>query len=321
MLKLLVLFPKALLARKVSPARRHSIQAIQQAATVKVSGPGFVEYDDRKSVNDNLDRIMPDADAVLWYKPEGHAGRYAALIGTKECRVPSIMRFNEAWWPDRRAAKEVEACGAKIVIIHHEIDRKQFKGVNATVEHIPHCASGAVFTCRVHHDHRKIDCLLTGVLSKEIYPVRERFANLIRSNAISGEIRPHPGYRLADSQACEQEVASYADHLSRAKIALVCSSVYKYPLAKYVEAAMAGCFVIGDMPEEAPPLYEKIVMPINISWSDSEIAEFIKGWLQSDVARQRRSVESQRIAAEHFCQERYAEKFVEAVERYINAST
>lgn len=321
MLNLLALFPRQLWERKVSPARRHSIRALKKVAHLEMTGQGWGGYNEEKTVNENIDRLMPNCDAVIWYKPLGQENRFESLKGCRDVRVPTVLRFNEAWWSDRLAAKEVEETRSSIVVIHHENDRHQFDGVDAKVVHIPHGADREVFFGKKPHSERGIDFLLTGVQSKEIYPLRERFANLIRSGKIKGEIRRHPGYRKSNLKECDDEVQNYAEHLGDAKISLVCSSRYGYPLAKYVESAMSGCLVLGDMPEKPPVHFENFVAPVTNEMSDGTLVKIMKEWIENDKAREQTAIRGQRIASKEFSQERYAERLVKTIKEYIDASS
>ncbi len=52
-----------------------------------------------------------------------------------------------------------------------------------------------------------------------------------------------------------KHVERYADAMKNSQICLMDSSVYKYALMNYVEATMAGCLIIADIPHDYPDMY------------------------------------------------------------------
>ena len=71
--RILLLYPNYWWQCKVPATETHVAQAMVASpdASVIVSGQGWSNYDDRMTVSANLTRIMPGADAVLWYTPAG----------------------------------------------------------------------------------------------------------------------------------------------------------------------------------------------------------------------------------------------------------
>ena len=119
--------------------------------------------------------------------------------------------------------------------------------------------------------------------------------------------------RFRSEAEAAAQVQAYADHLGRAKIAVVDSSRYRYPLSKYTEAALAGALVLGDMPELPPPGFAEFVVPIDRRASDRTIMETISGWLDNEPLRIRRAERGRRIVLARYTQEHYAAAWVGAV--------
>ena len=295
----------------MSPVRRHSIEAIARRDDVELvlSGPGWPDYDLSRPVRENLERLMPDADLVLWYKPLG-AQDVPALVRPRELKVPACLRFNEAWWPRRQAMKEVIASGTELVICHHANDVprfRRFRGWQPLVRHIPHCAERSVFApAALAQPQRPIPVLLTGKIQKRTYPLRYRLERLIRSGRVPGEVRAHPSYDMETEAEALAQVQAYADHLGRAKIVVVDSSRYRYPLSKYTEAAMAGALVLGDVPESPPPGFADFVVPIDRRASDRKIVETVSGWLENEPLRSHRAERGRQLVLARYTQEHYA---------------
>lgn len=245
-MKGLAIFPHDLATRKMSLVRRHHLKAFRRClgeGNFHVTGPGWPDWRDGETLQENVDRIMPDAEFLWGYKV--HEGIKSPDVH----KQPLVVAYNEAWWPDDRAKKEVLAVKADVVICHHLSDMKQFDGCGALVTHIPHAADPDLF-CRFSKPwrEREIDVLVTGALDKEIYPFRTKMAEVIRSGGLlplNAVVHKHPGYRLRDEEACLRQDEEYAKLLGNTKISIVCGSKYNYGLAKYFESFMAGCYVLG----------------------------------------------------------------------------
>ena len=306
----------------MSSVRRHSIEAIGRHSEVRliVSGPGWPDYNQHVTVQKNLDNIFPDANLVLWHKPLG-SDSTPSLGSPHQLKVPTCIRFNEAWWPRQKALNEVLSAGSKLVICHHANDIPRFNSRHAkelTIRHIPLCAEKSIFAkAALPDEKRDIPVLLTGFIHKRVYPIRYRMQKLIQANRFPGKIRQHPSYEMKDEAATIRQVHEYAEQLGRAKIVLVDSSRYKYPLAKYTEAAMAGALVLGDLPNDPPPGFQDFLVPISRWNSNRKIIKTILSWLNNDEQRIERAKQGQTIAATNFTQESYAQQFVDIAREFL----
>lgn len=322
---ILALWPKCIWDSKMSSARRHSLWAMkrQEGVNVHLTGIGFEGYDKNASVSKNIASLMPDADVIVAYKPEGHTREHTPpVIGLREVSQLVVLRFNEAWWAKGKAAKEVNDAGASLVICHHPSDVKQFASCNARVEVIPHCAEKTVYG--IHTTpiaKRDIDILFAGVQAEGTYPLRHKWWNLMhelmrdyRALGITPFIYPHPGYWADNIEHCEKLVREYATMLGRAKILVACTSAYKYPLAKYVEASMAGTVVVGDAPDlcgsDRFPSYEKLFVPVEANASKEQLKETLRELVTDEDRLHKHAATAWQTAMEFYSQEAYARQFV-----------
>lgn len=301
---------------KMSQARFQTAAAIaRRCGSFLITGNGWPGYDSSLSVAANLEALDARPDFVIFYKPEKHRGS-AEYDGAVK-----VVRYNEAWWPDRRASKEAEAAGVDLVVLHHENDRRMFPDDPAyDVVHIPHCVDASVYSPRGvdWSRNRTTDCLVAGVLSDEIYPLRGRWAALVRSKAIPGRVRLHPGYRLQGRQSIESQVRDYAMDLWSSKVLLTCSSIYRYALAKYVEAMAAGCIVIGDMPDDSRfrGTLGKLMVEVDPSWPDERLVDAVRSVLARDDLEEWSSA-CALYAGAGYSADRYALEFEQSVARRI----
>jgi len=317
-MNLLVLFPRQLWTRKQSPVRRHAILALQRHddTTVKISGQGWPDW--RHDIDGGsvamIEQLMPDADAVFWYKPLGTRG-IPPLDDSRAVRDRwlTVESFNECWWPDNRAEREATEAGTSLVICHHANDKPQFRTLPTV--HIPHCAEKSIFARAAKPwKKRDIDVLLCGVQSPSIYPLRARWLELYRANKLPGHAVHYerPPYRAKDLNKCDELVAEYATMLGRSKIILGCTSRYKYPLARFPEAAMAGAVHVSDTPEQAPVGYDKMICPVDPAMPEAMLIETVVAALD-----QAASMQPQEVAMELFTQECYASRFLGAIDRSL----
>ena len=307
-MRLLYLVSRFLAFHKMDRTRAKYADAIgrQPDVELRISGDGWPGWHELESVRQNIDSWDWKPEAILVYKPEDH-------IDVDKCGVPRVMEFNEAY--DRKTLDEVQLAEPSLIILHQEQDLARLWGKNggARLVHLPHCADKATFY-RDEDLPRPIDCLLTGNRNPEVYPLREKWAKLIESGKLRGEIRRPPGHRLEPAQA-ERQFKEYAAHLRRAKILLVDSSVYQIALSKYVEGIAAGCVVVGDLPKDMKFEYTlgKYIGPVQPSDSPGKLTETVCRILDSPE----RSGVLRRAAyacyLQSFTTDHYAERFVEAV--------
>lgn len=314
-----VVFPYDLWTKKMSFVRRDAVYALQQRPDVHVTvtGPGWMNWDDTLCMADNLDKEPNHFDAIWWYKPD-------RCIEPEKRACPAMVCYNESNWDDWKAFRECKASKADVVVIHHQTDIEQFRpplsvanGYQPRQLHwMAHAADCEFFAKHsLPWSERDIDCLVTGVLSPEIYPLRCRMATMVRDGRLPGVVHNHPGYRLANLGACECQRERYAKMLGRSKIALVCSSIHRYGLAKYVEAAAAGCCVAGDVPPDFALTLGPAMLVLD-DMSDEEIADKLGVALGYGSARDR-AVACQKAARRSHSMRRYAEN----IERILRGIT
>eukprot|EP00913_Durusdinium_trenchii_P013432 g12613.t1 len=184
---------------------------------------------------------------------------------------------------------------------------------------IPHAASELFLHASRPWNARDINCLLVGNLDAAVYPLRARLARLIASGAISGTVRPHPGYRLETLQACEAQEQDYANALGRAKIVLVDSSLYNYGLAKYPEAALAGACLAGDAPPDFDESLNRCLLTLAPEDSDAQLVDTIRRALADDKSLCRQAAIGQQAAAADHGMPLYAERLLAAIRGLLDA--
>ena len=306
--------------QKMSRCRFHQMAAVGRYEGVQVTvwGTGFPHYDDTAPLYENIKRQFgaTAVDLVHVYKPGDHRAVAA-------CPLPKSIDYNEAW--HRQATiKEVVHNDIRFVVFHHANDlaalqtRTRFSRGRLLV-HIPHCAERSIFEpLALPWQDRTVPVLLTGALGSKFYPLRTRCAELMRTGRLPGEIRPHPGYRTAATEQTRDQFVDYAQHLGRSRIALVFGIKFDYALAKYPEAAMAGCLLIGDVPTELHNTLGRYMVQIEADMPDEQMVKEIRWWMEHDGKAQALAAASQRLALSAFTMERYAEQFVRRAQEFLD---
>lgn len=327
--KILVLYPRVLWEKRQSASRRHDIEALENHPEVvlKMTGQGWPDWDNSISALENAKKIMPDADAVYTYKLKGNVGlEIPPVIDAKDLtkgffvvqRFQECWEPNKAWGPTKKISDFILSEGVDLAILSHANDCKRLRkaeknGVKIAV--IPIAAKSTIFAAAAKPwNERDIDILLTGNIGSTHYPLRVRYERLIKSGKLPGKCHIHtrPGSWADDINDADAKVKEFASVLGRAKVSLCCSSKYKYPLAKYVESAMAGCCVVGDMPDDPPDEYRQFVRPIKTWWSDRRIVKQISKYLQ-DAESQAYAERGQQVVLESLTWENWARKFIKVV--------
>lgn len=307
-MKILYLYPKKYYDTKMSMGRVLYGQAVarQPGVELKFWGPGWPGYNSDLSLARNIMASGETFDVVWFYKAD-------QIIGAGEFPGCRVVAFNEANAP--QTLDEIRAAGANVVIFHHENDMPRWKFLEeegAKLVHILHGAPREFFN--LPESARPWDVMLSGVVSQDTYPLRSRFATLIRSQQMPGYIRPYPGHRLKTEEACRVQYKLYASALQSTKVSLCCTSKFKYALAKIVESLAAGCLVVSDMPGDwaFKQTLGKHIIEVPDNTSDADLIKIVTdtaaGWSLARAAAGRFE------ALNHFSTDSYAEKFLQAVE-------
>ncbi len=298
-MRILFLCDRIYWQNKVPRTRFHAVEAIGKIAEVVSDGPAR-----QLSIRCNV----PDIDAYDWilvYKPEQY-------IGWHEDLPPVVTTFNDAWETKSRI-RDIRLPRCKVVIMHHanEMDVWQTRMPDVKFVNIPYPINPSVF--RDYGLPKTTDILLTGCVDEKIYPLRYRFAQLIKAGAFApykAEIRKHPGYRLADP---EQEAIDYAKALNSARICLVDPSKYGYAAEKYHEIPACGSVLCGYVPDERQDEFSDFMIPIHPKADDELIVRTIKDYLSFPTVLEDMSRRGMEYVHSQFTVDHYAQRFLEAL--------
>lgn len=328
-LKIVVVWPEWLWRTKQSPARRHYVRAVMHREDVelKVTGPGFPDWDMDRSGSQNVFKIMPDCQVVWGYKLSGTEKTPPVVDDELAKKCVIVENFNECWagtdpdFPGRMhpgaetVAKECVKAKLTVAIVHHENDRARLQYAEkqgVKVVHIPHCADPGFFDQQRPRGTRH-GVVITGVHGQH-YPLRNRWLTLIRSKQFKGTIIPRTPNYAKNPDESDKSVRQYANILNSCRVKLGCSSRWKYALNHYVEAAMAGCVQVADMPDDAPPEFKGMFFEVDADAPDGVLIDAVK---YASAHADRLGEQAREIAVKHFTTRRYALDFLSAVQSHL----
>lgn len=326
-LNLISLWPERLWRTKQSPSRRNYIRALAARTDVRIhqSGPGFPDWDCRLTGIQNIDRLMPDCHAVISYKAAPGCELGSIREPMEVCHKLIVCeQYNECWPGTTEgctsamhpgggtAAQECAKVGIRLVVIHHENDRPRMKSVEnygARLVHIPHCAD-PLFAAAARPWSERSGIILTGVLNEQHYPLRQRWYDLIQSGRINGTYFRRPGNYTQSVEESDRLVLDYASALGSARVKLGCSSRWGYALAHQTEAAMSGVAHVCDMPECAPPGFDRLMHAVRPDASDDELVAAVDFALEhaEEIGSQ-----AQVVALANYTTAHYAERLVSEI--------
>lgn len=307
-MKLVYLCDRLYHERKVPRTRFHSVDAIGRLISVRCTGNGFYDWDQRRTVAENLADDRPDA--ILVYKPEFYHG------WDNQSLPPVITTFNDAWDTEARI-RDIQLPRCRMVVMHHANEMAEWatRFPNVTFVNIPYPVNPDVF--KNYDIHRVTDVLLTGAVDEDIYPLRYRFSQLIRQNAFApyrAIQRPHSGYRLQDP---ESEAKSYARALSMAKICLADTSKYGYFAEKLHEIPACGSVLCTNFPGERCEDLKRFAIIVHPCDSDNRIVDTIKWYLERPALLDEMAKAGNHYVHSQFTTDHYAARFVQELGKIL----
>jgi hypothetical protein len=282
-MNLLYIVPRRVYESKMSRVRFDQIEAITKQMVVRISGPGWPDWDETRSAAENVANLPVGesglADVVLAYEVNGFAG----------CVRPVMTSYNEAY-DVPKVERYVEENRLRGVIFHHENDLLRYqphwyaRGILSF--HIHHCASEAVY--RDYELPKDIDVLVAGNLSRTYYPFRVRLRDLawrvLRKRGYKVVVLDHPGYKLPPREGTVVR-EDFARLINRSKLVVTCAMRYKYALGKYAEIGLCRSLALADIPDERQEHFEQTVRVVHPWMLDEDILRIAEEVLDDEGLR------------------------------------
>ena len=300
---------------KMSRVRFHSIKALSKTCEVFWGGPEWENWDDNKSVDENLQINNITPDLIIAYKP-------LEIKGFAESSFKKCIRYNEMH-DEKWTAKEINDSNSDIVVCHHKNDLIEWQSKTHLLNrsdisfiNVPHCAEKTIF--KDYGLERTVDILLVGALNVKFYPLRQKMIEVLMemSNDYKVAVYQHPGYDLSDAHT-DRYAIELAKAINSAKICLTCSGSGRWRFGKYVEIPSCRTAIAGDIPDDEAVHFQQFIIEINLEDSVSQIVEKLKKYLDNQEKLDR-ITDKGWLLSKKYSQELYAGIFIEKIKNILN---
>ena len=296
---------------KMDRVRFHSMKAINKKVDVIWWGNGWDGYDNKLTVQENINNLESKPDLIIIYKP-------LEMKDLKSVKIPKCLRFNEMY-DKALTIKEITESGADFVICHHENNMpyyKQFFKEKVKFFHIPHSAEQTLF--RDYKLPKTIDLLLAGMLGGE-YVLRSRIQKIFNKSKRLKKYRcivyTHPGYDLKEAHT-DKHIIDLAKTINSSKITLTCSMTYRNRLGKYVEIPMSASALAADLPDQDHEDFKEFMIVLDTKMKNKRIIDKLAYYLENDEERQK-LIEKGLKWSERYTQEKYDERFLSIANNFL----
>ena len=311
--------------RKMSRVRFHSILKLIEYNNIVLyfTGPGWYNYNDNISMENNINNMNIDFDFVILYKPLDECNNINKKT-FKKIKFLKCIRYNEMW-DETWTKKEINKCNSDLVICHHYNDYLKYKNIykndiKRRFIYNPHHANPNIF-----YDfgrEREYDILLAGKSTIKHYPLRYRLFNLISKNKNTRLKKykiyehDHPGYNN-DLSYKDTALIDYAKNINKCYLCIGGTSKYNYRLGKYVEISMCGSLILGDLPFEDKKRLKKFVIIVNNNMTDDKLLDIICKTLDNRKEMHRKMLLAKQWA-QNFTTEKYCKILCDSMKEYKN---
>ncbi len=323
MFTILFLSPHHHYLNRMSRDRFDEVEAIEKYNSVIWSGIGWENWDENKTINENIDILYADKkkpDLVYCYKPDDFEG-LAAI------KIPLYVNLDEIFSGEIPIEQTVNTIKSnKIDIVNCYKGKKQIshpllKDLPCKFLAIPHTFNPEIF--KDWQQEKTIDVLLIGLLAPKRYPFRARLKNILlkmkqdrRYLKYNIGIHQHPGYKVQDARKGEALI-ELAKKINSTKIVLTCSGRYHFKYLKYVEVPACRSLLMADMPDDDREILQKYLSKISPEESDESIIEKIVYYLERNIEREKLTNIGYNIAHESYTHDHFAKRFQKEIDDYF----
>ena len=303
--------------KKMSRVRFHSMEAVEKMSTFLWAGPNWENWDNNKTVDENLEVNNFSPDLIVGYKP-------LEIKGFADSKFTKCLRYNEMY-DDEWTLKEINQSAADIVICHHKNDWEDWKDRKfhkpVQLVNIPHCAERTIF--KDYELPKTHDVLLVGAINVttkfgQHYPLRQKMLDVLgeMSDDYKVGVYQHPGYVLGDAHENRYAI-EFAKAINAAKICVTCSGAPKSRFGKYVEIPACRTAIAADIPNEETEIFKKFVIEIKANDSSNTIVNKLKSYLDNEEEL-KKVTDRGYLLMKKYTQGWYASVLIEKINKILN---
>ena len=263
----------------------------------KLYGPGFPNFDEDKTLKENLKTAFPHVNFDIIFIQVASNYRFTSSVyaGLRELseEMLVVFRFHECRYG--LCEDHLSRSGAKVAIFAYARDLVQYRHhVDQTLlVHYPHVVHPPIYhNVSVQSPTRTTDVLFVGQIGAD-FPFGRRLYNMISEGKIAGARLLNPATDSASDG--EKQFVEYIKTLESTKIALLTSSVERLMLMKYGEVAMSGALIVGDIPLGHQAEFKLGMVEVTEGMSDETILALLREYLQNHKKREAKVLKARQL--------------------------
>jgi len=228
--------------KEVNTLHNKKIRYKEHIVKCKKRPKNIIKHLDVEYVNDNYDIVFLENPYPFWFE-EWHkikAKKILALGDLHNLRNTNIIK---------RAKNRIGI--STIFVKYIDYFNKNFDNEGLSIYHWPHSADIEIF--KDYGLNKNYDILLTGMISNNIYLIRNKIYNKLRNEKYFKRIE-RPNNKIDKFPNPWPVGKEYAKELNKSKISIACTSKFKYTVAKIFEIPACRTSLLCDYSKEMKSL-------------------------------------------------------------------
>lgn len=320
-MNIIQLVPRTLYETKMARERFRQVEscALLPNVTVHTTGPGWPDWNEKLSPNENLILYRDNRLGTPEFAP--HLVVAYGMTSLAGSPIPVAIVLQEAY-NRPKTLRLIEETDPRLVVFTYANEVPQYHDELLAADHvpvsIPHSGDDDLY--KDYGEPKDIDILVVGNMNSTTYPFRARLGRLawqyLRKQSYRVVVLQHPGYILPP-KAGGLVGEPYARLLNRAKLVMTCTSCHRYALTKLVEIPLAGALPVSDLPAERQGFFKQTCLHVEPWMTDREILFLVEQTLDNEESWAARVKIAREKVAFRLAMRFWGERFVYWARRVI----
>ena len=266
---------------------------------------------DPSYINDNYDLIVLENPFPYWYEDWNNIKPKRVLVLGDLHRLAPIG----GKWPYffNSFTQSIGELSAILTKYKGKFFRKHYKSLDIPVYHWPHSINPDIF-----HDYKlkkKYGVLSTGILNKDVYPLRNTLNGIFDGKKYYKRINRPPN--RTDRYPNPWPVGKdYAKEINKAQISIACTSKFSYTLAKLFEIPACNSVLLCDYTKEMESL--GFIPDVNfLEVPQNRVVEYVQDMMGSNILKEISNNGYEMVRENHTVQKR-VEEFITYCKRILS---